>query len=348
MRRSRERPRPCPPARGDVRRPALCDLGALLPERHRARRARGLSGRPLPSATTPRPPACASSSTTAHARPDSSPRRWAAASACSTTTATAGSTSTASRAGPSPRPGPEPPRWRPALPQQGRRHVRGRHRPPRASPAFAGGYGHGVAVGDYDNDGHPDLFVTRWRPTPSTATGATAPSRTSRRRAGLGGDRDWPTSAAFADLDGDGDLDLYVCHYLRLGRRAPTLCCDDPRSGRHGLSAVRRAIPVACPTTSSATTAAGSSTSRQRRASSTATGGGWAWSRPTSTTTGAIDLFVANDQSANFLFRNLGGFRFEEVGELVGRRRQRGEAATRRAWGWPAATSTATAGPTWP
>ena len=28
---------------------------------------------------------------------------------------------------------------------------------------FAGGYGHGVAVGDYDNDGHPDLFVTRWR-----------------------------------------------------------------------------------------------------------------------------------------------------------------------------------------
>jgi hypothetical protein len=31
---------------------------------------------------------------------------------------------------------------------------------------------------------------------------------------GLSGDRDWPTSAAFADLDDDGDLDLFVCHYL--------------------------------------------------------------------------------------------------------------------------------------
>ena len=40
---------------------------------------------------------------------------------------------------------------------------------------------------------------------------------------GLGGDRDWPTSAAFADLDGDGDLDLYVCHYLAWD-------ADDPRA----------------------------------------------------------------------------------------------------------------------
>src|SRR5690606_10194801 len=40
------------------------------------------------------------------------------------------------------------------------------------------------------------------------------------------GDRDWPTSAAFADLDGDGDLDLYVCHYLEWDEKNPRLCRD--------------------------------------------------------------------------------------------------------------------------
>ena len=52
--------------------------------------------------------------------------------------------------------------------------------------------------------------------------------------------------------------------------------------------------------------------------------------------------------TANFLFRNLGGFRFEEVGARRGRCRQRRAGASRRAWASPAATSTATAGPTWP
>ena len=60
-----------------------------------------------------------------------------------------------------------------------------------------------------------------------------------------------------------------------------------------------------------------------------------------------IDLYVANDMTANYLFHNLGGFRFEEIGKRRGSRRQRGAAGTRRGWGSPAATSTATAGPTW-
>src|SRR5262249_17245392 len=76
---------------------------------------------------------------------------------------------------------------------------------------FRGGYGNGVAVGDFDNDGRPDLFVTRWRSYALYRNLGSGRFEDVTDQAGLGGDRDWPTSAAFADFDGDGDLDLYVC-----------------------------------------------------------------------------------------------------------------------------------------
>lgn len=62
---------------------------------------------------------------------------------------------------------------------------------------------------------------------------------------------------------------------------------------------------------------------------------------------GKPDIFVANDMTANNLYRNLGDFRFEDVGEASGAAMSSG-GATWRAWALPAATSTATAGPIWP
>jgi hypothetical protein len=50
---------------------------------------------------------------------------------------------------------------------------------PAGIASFAQGYGHGVTVGDYDNDGHPDLFLTRWRSSLRTGRGS--------RLANLGG-----------------------------------------------------------------------------------------------------------------------------------------------------------------
>ena len=115
-----------------------------------------------------------------------------------------------------------------------------------------GGYGHGVAVGDVDNDGRPDPGhpLARLSPLHDRGDGT---FEDATHRAGLGGVRDWPTSAAFADLDDDGDLDLYVCHYLDWDADDPRLC-----PYRRQFIGCNPRGSCRCPTTSSATTAAGS------------------------------------------------------------------------------------------
>src|SRR5262249_43630788 len=90
--------------------------------------------------------------------------------------------------------------------------------------AWGRGYGMGVAVGDYDNDGHPDLFITRLRGYDLFRNRGDGTFEDVTERAGLAGVRSTPTSAAFADLDGDGDLDLYVWQYVRLGPDHPPVC----------------------------------------------------------------------------------------------------------------------------
>src|SRR5690606_11662885 len=60
---------------------------------------------------------------------------------------------------------------------------------------------------------------------------------------GLDGPRDWPTSAAFADVDRDGDLDLYVCHYLAWDVAHPRRC-RDPRTHEYTYCDVRPLDPT--------------------------------------------------------------------------------------------------------
>ncbi len=180
------------------------------------------------------------------------------------------------------------------------------------------GYGHGIAVGDFDNDGHPDIFVTRWRAYALYRNRADGTFEDITDRARLGGDRDWPSSAAFADLDNDGDLDLYVCHYLVWDAEHPTLCKHTTKPGEpiDPNHAYAYCVPKSLPARPDhlfrndggqfvdVTAEAGIVDSEGR---------GLGVVAADLDDDGLIDLYVANDASANYLWHNLGGMKFEEI-----------------------------------
>ncbi len=178
-----------------------------------------------------------------------------------------------------------------------------------------GGYGHGVAVGDYDNDGHADLFVTRWRSYALYHNRGDGTFEDATARAGLDGDRDWPTSAAFADLDGDGDLDLYVCHYLQWDEDSTRICASATDPSTYNCN------PIDFPSLPDhifrndggrfvdVTGEAGIKDPDGR---------GLGVVAADFDDDGRVDLFVANDMTANYLFHNQEKYRFGEIGLAAG------------------------------
>jgi enediyne biosynthesis protein E4 len=183
-----------------------------------------------------------------------------------------------------------------------------------AAIAWGRDYGLGVSVADYDNDGHPDLFVTRVRNYSLYHNHGDGTFEDVTSRAGLAGTRDTPTSTAFADLDNDGDLDLYVCHYMIWNPANPLTCQNakgeyfycDPRKAEPAPDHVfrndgGRFVDI--------TTSAGFAE---------ANGRGLGVVAAHLDDDHRIDLYVANDGTANYLFRNRGNFQFEEVGHETG------------------------------
>lgn len=85
------------------------------------------------------------------------------------------------------------------------------------------GYGMGAVVGDYDNDGRVDLYITNFGANSLYHNEGQGHFANATASAGVG-DEGWGTSAAFADVDLDGDLDLFVGNYLDYPTEDPQVC----------------------------------------------------------------------------------------------------------------------------
>jgi hypothetical protein len=190
------------------------------------------------------------------------------------------------------------------------------------------GCGQGVAVGDIDNDGYPDVFIAcygkpnaLYRNVPDGRGGRRFEDQTAR--AGLADHPDWKdrenhsTSAAFLDYDGDGRLDLFVCSYVRLNKGLAGYPSCLSRKGEPDACGPDHFDPTRCllyhndgdGRFSDATEAAGVGVRAAKALGVVALD---------LDDDGRVDLFVANDQMPNFFFRNLGGGRFEEIALKAG------------------------------
>jgi enediyne biosynthesis protein E4 len=171
------------------------------------------------------------------------------------------------------------------------------------------GYGMGVAVGDYDNDGYEDLYVTAYGGNRlyhnngnGTFTDVTAKSAT--------GGSGWSTSAAWIDLDNDGLLDLVVLRYLRWN-------FDDIWCGEHRDGYRAYCHPDVFPAISPLVyhnDGNGHFTDVTAKAGLDKPGKGLGIAIADFDRDGKTDIVIANDSMVEFLYHNKGDGTFEEVG----------------------------------
>lgn len=179
------------------------------------------------------------------------------------------------------------------------------------------GYCHGVTVGDIDNDGYSDLFITSF-----------AGNHLFHNEKGSGKFTDitavwglnqchstgYATSAAFGDYDNDGRLDLYICYYCPWEKSKDKICKGS--NGERDYCAPE-VYPIDEHQLFHNEGARFSDVSKATGVSSKK-GRGLAVSFIDFDSDGWSDIYVANDLSGNFLWKNLKGKSFKDVGTEAG------------------------------
>ena len=171
------------------------------------------------------------------------------------------------------------------------------------------GYGMGVAVGDYDNDGYEDLYVTGFGGNHLYHNNGNGTFTDVTPKAGVGGSG-WSTSAAWVDLDGDGYLDLVVLRYLDWD--FTDVWCGEHREGYRAYCHPEnfKAVPPLVYHNNGDGTF--SEVAAKLGLAKPAKGLGVAFEDYDKD--GHLDLFFANDSMLEYLYHNKGNGTFEEVG----------------------------------
>ena len=177
------------------------------------------------------------------------------------------------------------------------------------------GYSAGIAVGDFDSDGFPDLYVNCYGPNVLYRNCGDGTFRRMDESAGVN-DRRWGTSAAFLDYNGDGNLDLYVCNYGKWTLESNQFCGNhethtrifcNPKSVEAEAHALYRNEGDG--TFSEISNSAGVASG---------VGRGQGVVAADIDRDGLIDLYVANDLQPNFLFQNAGDGTFRDISDESG------------------------------
>lgn len=177
-----------------------------------------------------------------------------------------------------------------------------------------GGYGMGVAVGDYNGDGLPDIYLTQYGRSILYRNNGDGTFTDVTSKAGVEAPG-WATSAVWFDYDNDGRLDLFVSSFAAFDRSKNQFCGNTRTRERYYC--LPRVYP---PARSRLFHNNGDGTFRDVTAESgigSAMGKAWGVVATDVNNDGWMDLFVANDTVQNFLFLNHRG-RFQEIGLEAG------------------------------
>lgn len=171
------------------------------------------------------------------------------------------------------------------------------------------GYGMGVAVGDYDNDGREDLYVTAYGGNKLYHNNGDGTFADVTAKAGVAGSG-WSTSAAWVDLDNDGLLDLVVLRYIKWDWE--DLWCGEHREGYRGYCHPDVFQPISMLVYHN--NGNGTFTEEAHKLGLDKPAKALGIAIADYDHDGHQDIFIANDSMVEYLFHNKGDGTFEEVG----------------------------------